>query len=206
LGKDIDESSAMYLSFIKNGAKQMNKLVEDFQDFALVNGMELNYTKFDPREILKEIITELKFHIEAKEARIILANFPKEIEADKIKIKRVFKNLISNSMKFSKKKPRIEINCLKISGDFVFSVSDNGIGIESKYFRTIFDSFQKLNRNNEYPGSGLGLTMAKQIIDLHNGKFYVKSEPNRGSTFYFTLDSRGAEIQFDDSKRELALA
>lgn len=202
----LDDNSLLYLSFIRNGAKQMNTLIEDFQDFAQVNAMEIQYTKFSPREILKEIIQELKSNIEAKDATVILSNFPKEIEADKIKIKRVFKNLISNALKFSKENPRVELSCLKISDDFVFSVTDNGIGMESKYYKRIFDSFQKLNLNHEYPGSGLGLTMAKQIIDLHDGKFYVKSEPNKGTTFYFTLARRGSELQFDDSRRELAIA
>ena len=206
IGKDLDDSTAMHLAFIKNGAKQMNTLVEDFQDFALVNGMELHYSQFNPRTVVQEIISELKLKLEEKEATIILDNFPKTIEADKLKIKRVFKNLINNALKFSTGTPKIEINCIKINNEFVFSVSDNGIGIERRYFKRIFESFQKLNIHSDFPGSGLGLTMAKQIIDLHHGKFYVKSELNKGSTFYFTLDSRGVEIQFDDTKRELALA
>ena len=206
IGKDLDDNSALYLSFIKNGAKQMNTLVDDFQDFAFISGMELHYSKFSPRELVQEIIAEQKLNIEAKGASIILDNFPKTLEADKLKIKRVFKNLINNAIKFSTGAPRIEINCIKIDNEFVFSVSDNGIGIERNFFKKIFESFQKLNTESAFPGSGLGLTMSKQIIDLHHGKFYVKSEVNKGSTFYFTLDSRGVEIQFDDAKRELALA
>jgi light-regulated signal transduction histidine kinase (bacteriophytochrome) len=102
----------------------------------------------------------------------------------------LFQNLITNAIKFQDKnrKPKIKIRAEEIDDVWTFSISDNGIGIESKYFERIFQIFQFLNPRSSFEGTGIGLAYCKKIVELHSGKIWVKSTLGKGTTFYFTLD------------------
>ena len=101
----------------------------------------------------------------------------------------VFQNLISNALKFTKNNmnPVIYIGAVSTEKEWIFSVKDNGIGIEKEYYDRIFTIFQKLHANKAYPGTGIGLAHCKKIIEMHNGKIWVESEREIGSCFYFTI-------------------
>ena len=108
--------------------------------------------------------------------------------ADPIQMGEVFQNLISNAIKFhGQNKPEIHISAEKGQNEWTFTVADNGIGIDTKHQEQIFDVFKRLHTNDEYPGTGIGLSIVKKIIEGHGGRIWVKSELGKGSTFYFTI-------------------
>ena len=117
------------------------------------------------------------------------------IVADNTQIMQLFQNLIANAIKFRKQDeaPQIHISVNREEDDWLFSIADNGIGIDPQFFDRIFVIFQRLHTRDEYPGSGMGLTICKKIVECHRGKMWVTSEPGRGATFSFTIPISGGE-------------
>jgi len=110
------------------------------------------------------------------------------VKGDEAQLVRLFQNLLENAIKFrGGNTPRIHISCKPQNGSYLFSIRDNGIGIDSRYFDRIFIIFQRLHGTDQYPGTGIGLAMCKKIVDRHRGKIWIESEPGKGTTFYFTL-------------------
>ena len=112
----------------------------------------------------------------------------RRLAVDATQIMQVFQNLIGNAIKFrSERPPEIHVGAQKQPGRWVFSVRDNGIGIEPQYFERIFQIFQRLHTRKHYPGTGIGLAICKKMVERHEGAIWVESEPGQGSTFFFSL-------------------
>ncbi|HEX3013839.1 MAG TPA: PAS domain S-box protein [Methanobacterium sp.] len=195
MGSDSDE----FIEFIVDAATRMKEMIQGLLDYSRVGtrGGEFNFT--DIEEVLITVLSNLHAAISESGAKITYDKLP-TVLADKSQLIQLFQNMISNAIKFKKKNiaPQIHISSRgdEKKGEYIFSVSDNGIGLEPQYKNKIFEVFKRLHAMDEYKGAGIGLAISKRIIERHGGQIWVESELGKGSTFYFTLPMRLAEISY----------
>jgi len=183
----LDEKADKYIYFAVDGASRMQNLINDLLEFSRVTTKAREFEPTDCKSVLDKVLFDLEVSIKENEASISSGSLP-VVMADPVQFTQLFQNLISNAIKFrSENAPKIEISAEKKAGQWLFSVKDNGIGIDPKYSERIFEVFKRLNKREEYPGTGIGLSICKKIIERHGGQIWVESEPGKGSTFYFTL-------------------
>ncbi len=184
----IDDKGRQYINFAVDGAKRMRQIILDLLDFSRVGSADEDVEEVDFNKLMNEILSLYRKQIEEEQASIIYENLP-VIKTYKTPIRQVLQNLVGNSLKYHKADvpPVIIISCKETKTHFRFAVKDNGIGIAPEFFDKIFIIFQRLHNREEYSGTGIGLAIAKKIIENLGGKIWVESEEGKGSTFYFTL-------------------
>jgi|GEM_PF-909622 len=176
-----------YMGYITEGATRMQELINDLLKYSRITSKKPEYEIFDCSIIVNEVLTDLKFKIQDENAVINVGSLPM-IKADKVQIRQVFQNFIQNALKFrGEKNPEITIRAQNKENFWLFSIKDNGIGIEEKNYGRIFEIFQRLHEREKYPGTGIGLALCKKIIDRHGGHICLDSVPGEGTVFYFTL-------------------
>ncbi|TGJ99389.1 PAS domain S-box protein [Leptospira semungkisensis] len=187
--KDIKPEMREFIRVSVDAAKRQQVLIESLLSYSRVGSSSLKKSEGNPEGILEEVEKDLGSVIRETNARLVFEGPFPNIFADQEQIRRLFINLISNAIKFRspKRSPIVQITAKKIPGFWEFCVSDNGIGMDAKYFDRIFIIFQKLHANSEYPGTGIGLSICKKIVENHEGKIWVRSILGNGSEFYFTL-------------------
>ncbi|WP_397364616.1 PAS domain S-box protein [Olleya sp. R77988] len=179
----LDNISLQNISLIETTLEKMEQLITDVLNYSSVGSDNTTKTDVDLNSVVSELITMLYVpdHIEIK-ALNVLPN----IKGDKTKLQQLFQNLISNAIKFiDKDKGSIIIDVDDFKSHYKFSIQDNGIGIDKKFHDKIFKIFHALKKNKD--STGIGLSIVKKIVDLHEGEIWLDSEPNIGTTFYFTL-------------------
>jgi DNA-binding LacI/PurR family transcriptional regulator/signal transduction histidine kinase len=188
----LDQNANEFIEYVVDGAKRMQRMINDLLTFSRVNSKPCNIENIDSSLIVNQAVTNLKAVIEEKHAKIIYMNLP-VISADFSQLTQVFQNLIGNAIKFQSEAnpPIIEISALESDNEWKFGVKDNGIGIDPEYNDKIFLMFRRLHVREAYPGSGIGLTICKKIIERHDGHIWVESEVGHGATFFFTIPKRG---------------
>ncbi len=191
LKNKLDPEAKEYIDFAVDGSKRMKNMINDLLSYSRLISKKTQFEKININQIFKEVVLDLSEKIKETEAKVNSSSLP-EIIADKVKINRIFQNLISNSLKFLRKgvPPEITVDCKENAEEYLFSIKDNGIGIKKEYCEKIFLLFQRLNRNNNFPGTGIGLAECKKIVELHGGKIWVESEIDKGSAFYFTINKK----------------
>ncbi len=186
LDKDADE----FIDFIVDGTKRMQAMIKDLLQYSRVQTRGEEFKPTDVQNVLNQALFNLKVSIEENNAEITHDEIPIVI-ADEKQLVQLFQNLISNAIKFKKpdESPKIHISTRKDeeNNEYIFGVSDNGIGMEPEYTERIFELFQRLHTRDEYKGTGIGLAVAKKIVERHGGRIWVESELGKGSTFYFTI-------------------
>jgi signal transduction histidine kinase len=187
----LDHNANEFIDFVVDGAKRMQRMINDLLLFSRVDTKAKNFERTEGSVIIEQVLTNLQATIEEKNAEITSDPLP-VIYADSSQIAQVFQNLISNGIKFhGEKPPKVHISAEEREREWLFSVKDNGIGIEKEFIGKIFIMFRRLHGRGEYPGSGIGLTICKRIVERHGGRIWVESHPEKGSTFYFTIPKRG---------------
>ena len=183
----LDDKADKYIDFAVDGASRMQNLINDLLEFSRVTTRANEFKSTDCELVLNQVLSNLEVSITESKAVILHDHLP-SIMADSTQLAQVFQNLISNAIKFhSEKAPEITISAQEKSDHWLFSVADNGIGIDPKHSERIFEVFKRLHKRRDYPGTGIGLSICKKIIERHDGHIWVESEPGKGSIFYFTL-------------------
>jgi len=184
----LDQDATDFINFAVDGAKRMQSLIVGLLDFSRIRTHGRPFTRFNVADILNLVFKDLEVQIKETEAIVEYGEMP-FILADETQIPRLFQNLIQNAVKYRRDgvKPHITITSENSGNGYIFCVRDNGIGIENQYFERIFTIFQRLHAREEYPGTGIGLSICKRIVERHNGKIWLKSEPGEGTSFYFNI-------------------
>jgi PAS domain S-box-containing protein len=188
----LDEDADEYIGFAVDGAKRMQTLINDLLKYSRVGTKGKPLVPMSAETALTVALDNMQVTIDETKAVITHDQLP-IVLGDDGQLSQVFQNLLSNAIKFrSNSAPQIHISVEQTPEEWVFSVQDNGIGIDMKYADRIFTIFQRLHGREEYPGTGIGLAVVKKIVQRHGGRIWVKSAPESGSTFYFTLPTTGA--------------
>jgi signal transduction histidine kinase len=192
-GGKLDADADEYIEFAVSGANRMQSLINDLLSYSRVGREEVAAKAVDTQVALDQALANLQTAIEDRSAMVSCGQLP-TVWANHGMLVRLFQNLISNALKFCKaERPIVRIQAEARGGDWVFSVADNGIGIEPQYKDRIFLIFQRLHKQSEYPGTGIGLAVCKRIVERNGGRIWLESEPGKGTTFFFTLPATGGQ-------------
>jgi len=183
----LDADAQKLISSAIAGSMRMEALISGLLSYAGVGAKDSELTPADSTAVLESACTNLQALIEENKAVIRYDHLP-TVTADTVLLGQLFQNLIANAVKFKRAEPpEIHISAKRSSNNWVFSVRDNGMGIDRQHFDRIFEMFHRLPTKTKHPGSGIGLALCKKIVERHGGQIWVESEPGEGSTFYFTL-------------------
>jgi PAS domain S-box-containing protein len=185
--EQLDGNALQYMGYVVDASNRMHSLIKGLLDFSRI-GRIRQLEKIDSQQLVAEVIDDLQAAIQEAQAHIQVEPLP-VVTGYRIELKLLFQNLVSNALKFRKKEVPAQIGIRAKSRDngWEFAVSDNGIGIDPKFFNKIFIIFQRLNSRQEYPGTGIGLAHCNKIVQLHEGEIWLTSQPGSGSVFYFFL-------------------
>lgn len=182
----FDENAEKYLEAVTRAAKRMQKLIKDVLDYSDL-GQNKNNSLINCSQLLEGVLSDMAVSIKESNTKINCGSLP--VINGYSSLNYLFQNLISNAIKFGKKDiiTVINITAQDRGNEWLFAVTDNGIGIDQMNYERIFAIFQKLHSQKKYTGTGIGLAHCKKIVELHGGKIWVESEIQMGSTFYFTI-------------------
>ncbi|MEL6655583.1 MAG: ATP-binding protein [Bacteroidota bacterium] len=189
LGARLKKTEGEYLTFIRQSAVSMQLLIEDLLKFSRANTVKRELTTVNLQELQQELQIEFRTQLEDTNGQLTWENVAYNITADRIKLKQLLQNLISNGLKFTKvnQNPKVNVSLLEEKNYWCFVVQDNGIGIEEEFKNTIFLIFKRLHNQQQYDGTGIGLALCKKLVEQHDGRIWVDSKPGEGSRFYFTI-------------------
>jgi PAS domain S-box-containing protein len=186
----LDQDAKDFIGYAVDGANRMQQLIQDLLRFSRVTTRGEAILPVAASEAAGKALFNLEASIQESGARITVDPLP-EVLADRGQLIQLFQNLIGNAIKFHRadRAPEIHVLAERKGKEWQFAVHDKGIGIDAQYFERIFTIFQRLHTRERYPGTGIGLALCKRIVERHNGRIWVKSRPESGSSFYFTLPS-----------------
>jgi PAS domain S-box-containing protein len=193
-GDKLGDEAREYIGYAVDGARRMQRLINDLLEFSRVGTRGRRLEPVDANVVLGTVRANLSIAIEDAAALVTNEELP-TVMADATQLGQLLQNLIANAIKFhGARAPRVFVAACERGAEWVFSVRDNGIGIEPQYFDRIFAIFQRLHVAAEYPGTGIGLAVCKRIAERHGGRIWVESDPGNGTTFSFSIPkSNGAQ-------------
>ncbi|WP_131537235.1 ATP-binding protein [Pedobacter nototheniae] len=189
--KSIDEGGRKMLGRILTGADKMNFLIKEILNLARVGRSDISFETINMQNLINEVCAEVWAAYKAGNAELILGQLP-DIKGDKTMIAQVFTNLIGNAVKYSLmvEKPCIEVSAYIANGETIYSIKDNGIGIDNRYYDRVFELFKRMDNVKEIEGTGVGLAIVKRVVERHNSRVWFDSKLNEGSTFYVAFKNR----------------
>jgi PAS domain S-box-containing protein len=186
----MDAKADQYIHYAVDGAERMKALIMDLLEYSRVGTGKEGFGWVDTAAVMSEVGEIFREKIVTARARIEIGELP-TVWGDKVQLAQLLQNLVSNALKYhSNRQPVIRIWAEGEDGHWLFTVEDNGIGIDPLFFEKIFIIFQRLHNRNDYSGTGIGLAVCKKIVERHGGKIWVESDQRSGSTFFFTINKK----------------
>jgi PAS domain S-box-containing protein len=183
----LDAKADEFIGFMVDGVTRMQELINDLLAYSRVGSRGKEFVPADCAAVLEQALQNLQAAADESGAQVTHDPLP-IVKCDRAQIMQVFQNLVANSIKFrSAQPPHIHVAVERKRSEWVFSVKDNGIGIDPQFAERVFEIFQRLHTRREYPGTGIGLAIAKKIVQRHGGRIWVESKLHQGATFFFTL-------------------
>ena len=183
----LDGDADEFIGFAVEGATRMQRMINELLNYSRVGRRNAEFSEVEMRTVAEGAIEALAAAIEESGAAVELGTLP-AIRGDKTLLHQLLQNLIGNGLKFrGERAPVIRVEARREGAGWLFSVADNGIGIEKEYLERIFLLFQRLHERAKYPGTGIGLAVCKKVVEHHGGRIWVESVPGEGSTFLFTI-------------------
>ena len=186
----LDQEGLEFIKFAVDGAKRLDEMILDLLEYSKITRQGLEFNRVECEHVLKQVLINLVVMIE--ESCSVVTHDPLiSVNGDEKLLIQLFQNIISNAIKYrGVETPHIHISSTKEKDHVLFSIKDNGIGMDPEHMKRIFKIFQRLNKRDEYDGTGIGLAISKKIVHQHGGVIWAKSEPGKGTTFYFTIPNR----------------
>ena len=183
----LDAQGNKFIRNIVNSCGRMQALIDDLLEYSRVGRSDKPFDVIDCNLVFEDACANLQLAIRQDRASVTRGDLPR-VRGDSFQLLQLFQNLIGNAIKYrSSEAPMVRVSASRQGDSWVFSVQDNGIGIAEEYHPRIFQLFQRLHSEKQYSGTGIGLAICQRIVDRHGGRLWVESEPNRGSTFYFSI-------------------
>jgi two-component system CheB/CheR fusion protein len=183
----MTERTEQYVGFAIDGANRMKRLIQDLLTYSRVGTTEEDFVDVSMMEIIHDTLQVYQQMIRERDAKVLVSDLPK-IRGIRSLLQQIIDNLLSNAIKYNdKSRPEIRINYEDTTTHHIFSVKDNGIGIDSRQYDLIYLPFKRLHNKNEFSGTGIGLAVCKKIAEKHQGQIWVESSLGEGSTFYFSV-------------------
>ncbi len=184
---ELDSDADEFITYIVDGATRMYRLINDLLEYARLGSQGAEFAPSDCEVILADAVSNLGSAMEENGATVTHDPLP-TVMADRDQLARLFQNLLSNAIKFrAVDRPVVHVSARRNENKWLFSVKDNGIGVDPEHFDRIFLIFQRLHGKSEQSGTGVGLAICKKIVEQHGGKIWIESQAGKGSTFYFTI-------------------
>jgi two-component system, sensor histidine kinase and response regulator len=184
----LDDDGKLYIERAMSGADRMRQLVRDLLEYARVSTRNQPFGQVDMARLVDEILADLHDDLEGLTVRV--GELP-TVEGDAFQLSQLIRNLTENAVKFRSERPaELIIGAERRGDEWLFSFEDRGIGIDPRFAIHVFTIFQRLHGRDEYAGTGVGLAISKKIVERHQGRIWVESEPGDGATFFFTLPAR----------------
>jgi signal transduction histidine kinase/class 3 adenylate cyclase len=185
----LDDKAKDFISKALDASIRMQKLIDDLLIFSRASAGGKEFKPTDCNLVLDQVLNDLQPAIAESRAHIIRDPLP-AVMADSVQLGRVFQNLIGNALKYRADRPlQVHIGSERLDNELRIFVKDNGIGIETKNLKQIFEMFERLDSGKNHPGTGMGLAICKKIVEHHGGRIWAESEPGKGSTFFFTIQT-----------------
>jgi PAS domain S-box-containing protein len=186
----LDDDAEGIIGRVTNAVHRMQTLIQDLLTYSRVDTRASDFRMVSCETVLQEVLDNLQTAVTETAAKVSHDPLP-TVLADEVQLRQLFQNLIGNALKFhGQETPRVHLSAVTQRGHWVFSVRDNGIGIDPQYVDRIFVIFQRLHTRRAYPGTGVGLAICKKIVERHGGRIWVDSRPGNGAEFVFTLPIR----------------
>lgn len=187
----LDNDANEFIAYAVDGTKRMKALINDLLTYSRVGNQGREFELIDCETVFDQVVNNLEMSMRERGA-VVTHDSLQTVMADGSQIVQLFQNLIGNAIKYCDEDiPRVHVSAKENEKEIIFSVRDNGIGIDPGYFKRIFTIFQRLHGKEEYFGTGIGLAICKKVVERHGGKIWVESLPGEGATFYFTIPKKG---------------